>query len=290
MKLIWNLGVSLALLAVVAVSVRAAEDKEVTLKGKISCAKCELKLKGVKKCQTVIQVQEDGKEVTYFFLDRGNKETWHEEVCGGGKKEGTVTGTVSEKDGKKWIKPSKVEYAGGVEKQAMNGPMWMKDYATALKCSREQHKPLAIFVGCGDDGWRKVVRSGKPGAEVERMLSKEFVCLYLDAESLAGKQMATALKVPGDMGLVLGDRNGEYIEHRHVGSMSNDDLSNCLSRCCGMNMNGTNGQEMSSGSMGGMKMNGTNGMGMSGGSMGGMRGMGAMMQAPAAARPSCCGR
>ena len=133
MKLVWNLCVSLTLLAVVAVGVGAAADKDVTLKGKISCAKCELKLKGVTKCQTVIQVQEDGKEVTYFFLDKGNKESWHEEVCGGGKKEGTVTGVVSEKDGKKWIKPSKVMYAGA-EKQTMKEPMWMKDYATALKC------------------------------------------------------------------------------------------------------------------------------------------------------------
>ncbi len=271
MKLVRNLCVSPMLLAVLAVSAGAAADKEVTLKGKIMCAKCELKLKGVTKCQTAIQVKEGDKKVTYFFLDRGNKETWHEEVCGGGKKDGTVTGTVSEKDGKKWIKPSKVSYAGGGEKGVM-GTMWMKDYATALKCSREQHKPLAIFVGCGEDGWRKVVRGGKVGKDTEHMLSKEFVCLYVDAETPAGKKMATALKVSDDMGLVLGDRNGEYIEHRHVGSMSNDDLSNCLSRCCGMNMNGTNGQGMSSGSMGGMKA------------------MGAMMQGPAAARPSCCGR
>jgi hypothetical protein len=270
MKPIWNLGISLALLAFGAVRVQA-EDKEVTLKGKISCAKCELKLKGVRKCQTVIQVQEDGKEVTYFFLDKGTKEEYHEAVCGGGKKDGTVTGVVSEKDGKKWIKPSKVEYAGGAEKQAMKGPMWMKDYATALKCSRQEHKPLAIFVGCGKDGWKNVVR-GKLGTNAERMLGKEFVCVYVDAETLAGKQLASTLKVSDGMGLVLGDRSGEYIDHRHSGAMSENELSGRLSHCCGMMTNGHEGHEMGNGSTGGRKA------------------MGAMRQAPATGYPSCCGR
>ncbi|HKB38096.1 MAG TPA: DUF6370 family protein [Gemmataceae bacterium] len=100
--------VALALGCVLAANAPGAE-KEVTLTGKIMCARCELN--ETKKCQTVIQVQEAGKTVTYYFLDRGNKEDYHEEVCGGGRKEGTVTGTVSEKDGKKWITPKKVVYA-----------------------------------------------------------------------------------------------------------------------------------------------------------------------------------
>lgn len=42
--------------------------------------------------------------VVYYFLDEDNKETYHAEVCGGGQKEGTVT----EKDGKKWITPPRL--------------------------------------------------------------------------------------------------------------------------------------------------------------------------------------
>ena len=104
-------GTLLAVLALVCLfTVRAqAADKEVTLTGQIMCAKCELK--EAKKCQTVIRVKEDGKEVTYYFLDRGNKEDYHEPVCGSGRKAGSVTGVVTEKDGKKWITPKKVEYA-----------------------------------------------------------------------------------------------------------------------------------------------------------------------------------
>ncbi len=110
MRSVKTMAVALAAVVLVAAGALAA-DKEVTLKGKITCAKCELKES--KKCLTCIKVQEDGKDVVYYFLDRGNKEDYHEEVCGGGQKEGTVTGTVSEKDGKKWIKPTKVEYAKG---------------------------------------------------------------------------------------------------------------------------------------------------------------------------------
>ena len=81
-----------------------AADKEVTLKGQITCAKCELK--EAKKCETVIQVTEGDKVVTYYFMDKGNKETYHKNICQGEKK-GSVTGTVAEKDGKKWITPAK---------------------------------------------------------------------------------------------------------------------------------------------------------------------------------------
>jgi hypothetical protein len=107
MRLARNLFVALALLGVVSLVARAA-DKEVTLKGKVMCAKCELK--EAKKCQTAIRVKEGGKLVTYYFLDKGNKESYHEEVCGGGQKDGVVTGTVTEQGGKKWITPRKVEY------------------------------------------------------------------------------------------------------------------------------------------------------------------------------------
>jgi len=91
------------------VSAARAEEKKVTLKGEIMCAKCELK--EAKKCTTAIVVKEDGKDVTYYFNDKGAKESYHESVCGGGRKEGTVVGTVTEKEGKKYVKPEKVEYA-----------------------------------------------------------------------------------------------------------------------------------------------------------------------------------
>jgi hypothetical protein len=91
------------------VGVAPAEDKgtEKTLKGTITCAKCGLK--EADKCHTVIQVKEDDKDVVYYFDDAGGKK-YHKQICTEAK-QGTVTGKVSEKDGKKWVKVSKVEFS-----------------------------------------------------------------------------------------------------------------------------------------------------------------------------------
>jgi hypothetical protein len=110
MKSVWSMLLPLTVIGLFAAGVQAA-DKEVTLKGTIACAKCALKIEGITKCTTAIKVKEDGKDVVYLFDDKGSKEEYHEEVCGGATKEGTVTGVVSKKDGKLTIKPSKVEYA-----------------------------------------------------------------------------------------------------------------------------------------------------------------------------------
>jgi len=88
------------------VGVNAQEKKETTLTGDICCAKCELKES--KTCYTVIRVKEKGKDVVYWFDEKAQKE-YHKEICQT-PKEGTVTGVVTEKDGKKWVKVSKVEF------------------------------------------------------------------------------------------------------------------------------------------------------------------------------------
>lgn len=85
-------------------------EKETTFAGTLVCAKCGLKEPGVKKCTNALQVKNGEMTITYFLDDEGSKSTYHEGLCGGGTKEGAkVTGVVSEKDGKRWIKASKVE-------------------------------------------------------------------------------------------------------------------------------------------------------------------------------------
>jgi hypothetical protein len=105
------LSLSALFLAVVFVSSAWAQEKgkNVALKGTLLCAKCALGQET--ECTTAIQVKEGDKTVTYLLDDKGAGEEHHEPICGGSRKEGTVTGTVQERNGKKYIKPTKVEYA-----------------------------------------------------------------------------------------------------------------------------------------------------------------------------------
>ena len=74
------------------------KGKEVTLKGKLTCAKCDLGTE--KACTTVFVAKKDGKDVVYF-VDAGTHKKHHSEICSGAK-EASVTGTVTEdKKGKK---------------------------------------------------------------------------------------------------------------------------------------------------------------------------------------------
>src|SRR5262245_1593838 len=86
------------------VLIARADDKaaEKTIKGTITCGKCDLKL--VKACHTVIK---DGD--TVYWFDKDSSKKYHKKICTT-PTEGSVTGTVSEKDGKKYIKVDKVDF------------------------------------------------------------------------------------------------------------------------------------------------------------------------------------
>src|SRR5438034_340723 len=79
-------------------AVAFAADEEKTLKGKITCAKCDLKK--TDDCTTVIVVKEDNKDVIYYLDEKTGKAN-HAKICKKAK-DGTVTGKV-EKKGDKMI-------------------------------------------------------------------------------------------------------------------------------------------------------------------------------------------
>jgi hypothetical protein len=110
MKTAGKLLAGLSLVLVLGLIARAEEKNapgaEVNLRGTITCAKCDLKLQD--SCNTVVKVKKSGKDVLYYF-DASSKK-YHKDTCQEAK-EGVVTGMVTEKDGKNWVKVSKVEYA-----------------------------------------------------------------------------------------------------------------------------------------------------------------------------------
>jgi RecG-like helicase len=85
----------------------AYADDPVTIKGQVICAKCGLGKE--KACMTVVLEKKGDKEILYYF-DKDSDKKYHKEICQEAK-DGSVTGEVTEKDGKKTIKVSKVEYA-----------------------------------------------------------------------------------------------------------------------------------------------------------------------------------
>jgi len=109
MKKSLALGAGMAALLLAAVTMRTlAAPETITVTGEGKCAKCALH--EADKCENTVQVQEDGKTVTYYLAQNKISKEFHDNICKESKKI-TVTGTVKEKDGKKTLTPSKIELA-----------------------------------------------------------------------------------------------------------------------------------------------------------------------------------
>jgi hypothetical protein len=102
MKTLAKVGLALAVVLALVAGAYAAD--ETTVSGNVVCAKCNLKKADATKCQNVI-VSSDGTE---YYVAKNDVSEKFGHVCKG-EKAATVTGTVTEKDGKKWIEPSKME-------------------------------------------------------------------------------------------------------------------------------------------------------------------------------------
>lgn len=102
------LGLALALVMGLAAASVSAE--EMTLNGSIMCAKCVLKKADATECQNVLVVKDakDAKVSAEYYIAKNAVSEKFGHVCTN-EVPATVTGTISEKDGKKWIAPSKME-------------------------------------------------------------------------------------------------------------------------------------------------------------------------------------
>ena len=105
MKTIAKLGLAVAL--VLGLVAGATAGDETTMTGNIMCAKCTLKKADAKECQDVLVVK-DGDKIAEYYVEKNDVAKAFGHVCKG-EKPAVVTGTVTEKDGKKWISPTKME-------------------------------------------------------------------------------------------------------------------------------------------------------------------------------------
>lgn len=106
MKTIAKLGLALAL-AVGLVAAAGAGD-ETTVTGQVMCAKCTLKKADAKDCQDVLVTKDAAGKTTEYYVAKNDVAKAFGHTCKG-EKAAVVTGTVTEKDGKTWITPAKME-------------------------------------------------------------------------------------------------------------------------------------------------------------------------------------
>jgi Family of unknown function (DUF6370) len=98
---------SIVALSALGMSVRA--DAPTPIKGEASCAKCELHVADA--CQNVITVTNaDGKKEQIFCEKNPVAKAFHSTICKGPANV-TAEGTITEKDGKKYITLTKIEEA-----------------------------------------------------------------------------------------------------------------------------------------------------------------------------------
>jgi uncharacterized protein YgiB involved in biofilm formation len=111
MKIFRLLMALVAVASLAGFALAGEEEKTVTVTGKVVCAKCVLKKADAKECQNVLIAEVDGKTVEYYIAENKLSEEFGHTCMG--EKQVIATGTVSEKDGKIWISPTKMDQPKG---------------------------------------------------------------------------------------------------------------------------------------------------------------------------------
>ena len=106
MRFVFLAALSFALAAPVVPGLSAVSLDEV-FNGTLVCAKCGLQKADATECQDVLLVDDNG-TTTEYYITKNEVAEKSGEACTL-KIPATVTGRVSQKDGKTWLTPSKIE-------------------------------------------------------------------------------------------------------------------------------------------------------------------------------------
>ena len=119
--------------------------------------------------------------------------------------------------------------AGGICSGAIpSAPNWQTDYAQALTRASAEGKPMAVFIGHGSDSYKKLQADGAIPAEATKVLSSSYVCMYLDADTASGKELAGRFEI--SEGLVISSPGGNLQAYRHNGTVKGDELTKSLTQ------------------------------------------------------------
>ncbi len=115
-------------------------------------------------------------------------------------------------------------------------PTWMTDYWQAQAKGQREGRPLAVFIGSGQNGFHQVCREGALTANAQKILGQKYICVYLDVSRTEARKLANTLEIP-QRGLVISDRAGRIQAFHHNGDLVSTDLVRNLERFGDPNMN-----------------------------------------------------
>jgi hypothetical protein len=122
-----------------------------------------------------------------------------------------------------------IALAGGISSGVIpSTPNWHTDYAQALSRSSAEGKPMAVFIGNGADRVAKMLLDGTISAQTARVLNASYVCVYLDANTESGKDLAGRFEIKE--GLIISSKGGNLQAYRHAGVISPKELTASLSK------------------------------------------------------------
>lgn len=116
-------------------------------------------------------------------------------------------------------------FTGSVSAQEL---AWRSSYQEARDHGQKVKKPLAVFVGAGQAGFRQIVQDGSFSSDVRKILASEYIPVYLDADRADHKRLIQELGISSRKGVVLSDRAGDTQAFFHDGALSETELTRQL--------------------------------------------------------------
>jgi hypothetical protein len=87
---------------------------------------------------------------------------------------------------------------------------------------------MAVFIGHGADAHTKMLAEGKISLDAAKLLHDSYVCMYLDADTANGKELAGRFEI--SEGLVISGPGGSLQAYRHNGTVIGTDLTKELTQ------------------------------------------------------------